>query len=155
MHKTRRQLSKTNFGNLFFILLLSAWILVSLLSIFYNAQKSISEAKQWIPLTDSQKKYLIFGDMYSFFTFIKGNTAQTATVLLYPHTEEMFYRGIYELYPRKTFTAKNSTELINKIHTQEPLYVATYDSKIEMSGYEEIASFSGKQNNYGILYKKQ
>lgn len=153
MKKVKQKPQKHSFIAFIFVCMLCLWSLLSVFSVLYNLQKSVSEAKQWIPLSDAQKKYLLFGDVYSFLMFIKDNTSQTTTILLYPHSEELFYRGIYDLYPRNITTATQQN-LHARVQTIKPTFIATYNAVITVEGYQKIASFSGKQHNYGELYKR-
>jgi len=150
--KTHKHLSPQN---LIFLLILLLWALLSFFSLFYNGAKAISDGRQWIPLAESQKKYIIFGDMYSFFVFVQDNTPKNARIILYPHTEEMFYRGIYELYPRIAATAKNYSELNNLAQTGKYDYIATFNVAVNIDNFQQIASLSGKQQNFGIVYKRK
>lgn len=141
---------------LYFYVIFSFWIILTLFSLAYNVINGFVDAKNWLPLSDSEKKYKLFGDMYVFFAFVKQHTPASTSILLYPHTEEIFYRGIYDLYPRVIYTAKDIHELKDTIKKKPTLYIATYDTSISLDGYEKIASFSGKKStNFGILYKRK
>jgi hypothetical protein len=155
MRKIKHYSRNTTVLSLVFLILLSVWILLSITSIIINGFKAISQESKLLILTDSQKKYLIFGDLYLFFSFVETNTPKHASIILYPHTEEIFYRGIYELYPRITYTAKNVTEVERLIRTKSPDYIAVYNKTLTVNNYEQLASFSGKQSNFGILYKRK
>ncbi|MDE2590283.1 MAG: hypothetical protein KGL95_11555 [Patescibacteria group bacterium] len=152
--KSSQKSNKQPITSIVFLVLFACWIVFALISILYNVAKSVSEEKTWGTLTDTQKKYVLFGDVYSFFMFVKNNTLPTASVILYPHTEELFYRGIYELYPRKMTTATTKSALIKDIQTIKPDFVAIYNSPITIDSYQEIASFSGQNHNFGMLYKR-
>ncbi len=134
--------------------LLIMWISFSFFTIFFNAIKTLTEEKQWLFLSSEQKKEKIFGDIYLFFAFINKNTPAHTNIILYPHTEELFYFGIYNLYPKKIATARDYSELTSLSKETQYEYIATYNKEVFIPHFKKITSFSTIAKNFGILYKR-
>lgn len=130
------------------------WVTIALFSTIYNLAKAYSDAKTWLPLSDLQKKHLIFGDLYNFFIFLNMKTQSRVSILLYPHTEELFYRGVYDMYPRIITTATTFQQLLLLSQSNRPEFIATYNTIVSIDGYTKFASFSGEKN-FGVLYKRK
>ncbi len=136
------------------LLLILIWIIFSFLSVFYNAIKSVSEAKEWIPLSDSEKKEKIFGDVYNFAEFIKANTENNSKILLLINDGMYYYYSRYDIYPRRIIWADTSDELKELMNKDKFNYAVIYDKKINLNGYEQKSVFfSKKLNELLILYK--
>ncbi len=121
----------------------------------YNLVKSISEAKQWLVLTDQQKRYEIFGDLYLFFQLIGQHTKNNSHVLIYSQDTRTFYLSVYYLYPRNIVVSSDKKQFaaLAKSHTFD--YIALYDAKMPLINYKKIAVLSPQLKNVGELYKKR
>ena len=136
-------------------ILIILWIGLSSLDVVYNSLKTVSEAKYWLPLSDSQKRHEIFGDTYDFINFIKNNSSEHASVLIYSNNDMVYYLGRYYLYPREIKAAQN-TQQFNLLQQSKKFdYVALFDKTAVISNYSFLASKSSEQHNSWSMYKNK
>lgn len=134
--------------------LLSLWIVFSLVSVVYNTLKIFPETKQWFFLSDLQKRQQIFGDIYDFLVFIEKNTSYNSDVAILSADVKTHYLSLYYLYPRKIVDTSTQSRLSTLATSKKITYIATYNNSIDYPQYEKIASFSSTNNNsFGHLYK--
>jgi hypothetical protein len=140
----------------FLLVLLSLWFFIALFSVGYNTINSFFEIKNWSFLTDAQKRHRIFGDLYDFFVFVNVHTADKREILIFSKDVRTHYFGMYMLYP-KIMTDTNSEENLIKIAKQATFpYIGTYDYRLHLDTYQEIASFSSPTtHDFGVLYKRK
>lgn len=138
------------------MLLLFIWVIVACLSLLYNTQKAFFEEVKWIGLSDAEKRYKIFGDIYPFLQFVKTNTKQDSKILLYSDHPMAFYFGIYTLYPRRIEIADNPKEVQKQLQEISFDFVVTYNKEFTFESYKEDASYSAKTTrDFGKLYKRK
>jgi hypothetical protein len=139
---------------LFFLITL--WIILSCVNIFYNAGKSISEIKEWGFLSDSQKRQKIFGDLYSFIKLVDEKTNTNARILIISNENAPYYLARYYLYPKKVYSLSESN-FIQEVDKQKKIeYIVSYNKNIFLNNYKKIASFKQPaSNNYGSIYIKK
>src|SRR6266550_146057 len=83
------------------LFLVILWVIIAFFNVTYNTIKSVSEAKQWMFLTNQQKQTKIFGDITNVFITINNDTNKNARVLLFTKDNMLFYLSRYYLYPKK------------------------------------------------------
>lgn len=130
------------------LFLLLSWTTLAFLSLFYNSAKIITEVNEWSFLSDTEKRYKIFGDIYVFFVFIKKNTESNSHILIYSKDVRSQYLGIYYLYPRLIVTVNNDIDFKKIARTKKFNFLAIYGNKFDTNGYSRAAS----ERAY-ILYK--
>ena len=135
--------------------LMSIWVILGFLNVFYNTYKTISEAKQWLFISDQEKRYKIFGDLYTFFIDINKDTPNNTHVLIYSKDVRTFYLGIYYLYPRIISTVDSIDKFTVLTTSKNYNYIAIYNEKIPVIGYKEIRKYRSKSSkSFWIIYKK-
>src|SRR5882724_6103981 len=95
---------------LLFIMIISACF-----NVVYNSVKTISEVKEWTPLSDTQKRHKIFGDLYDFLILVKTYTKNDDHILIYAKDGEKYqtyFLSIYYLYPRRITSTVDNNEFI-------------------------------------------
>ncbi len=139
--------------NTLFILIIF-FICIAWFNIFYNLNKTVYEMKNWVFLSDTQKRVKIFGELYEITQLIDKNTTKKSKILLVTDKKMLYYLTRYYLYPRRIYptTAK---ELASTNKQNKYPYIFVYNTKISTNAYKEIASFSSKSGNYGRLYIKK
>ncbi|MBI2031153.1 MAG: hypothetical protein HYT08_00920 [Candidatus Levybacteria bacterium] len=137
------------------LLLLLIWIVLSFLSVFYNAVKSVSEAKAWLPLSDSEKRQKIFGNLHPFFIFIKTHTEKNSNILIFSDDAKTYYLGIYYLYPRIIYTTENIKEFSFLAKTLKYDYIAIFNNNFSGNNYKliKVQNFEGN-NRFQLLKRK-
>ena len=98
---------------IFFYILILLWVLISFFDVCYNSIKFISEAKYWLPLSDTQKRNEIFGDIYNFIIFVEQSTPERSNILILSNDDKAYYLGRYYLYPRNISVSVNSEDFLN------------------------------------------
>jgi hypothetical protein len=126
----------------FLFVLLGVWALLAIGSVGYNAVNTVSEVKNWYFLTDTQKREKLFGDLYTFFTFIDKNTPADASILIKSFDVRTFFLGRYYLYPKKITVGEGAP------------YIASFGSPLKLQDYVLIETCSMKEQK-GFLYKKR
>lgn len=136
----------------FLFVLLVAWGILAIGSVGYNAVNTVSEVKNWYFLTDTQKREKLFGDLYTFFTFIDKNTPEDASILLKSFDVRTFFLGRYYLYPKKITVVESSKDIKAQV---SPQYVASFGSPMKLQDYVLIETCSMKKTKQKVfLYKK-
>jgi hypothetical protein len=130
--------------------ILIIWFIMSVFNVFYNLLKSVSEVKIWFPLTDYEKRKMIFGDFYPFLSFVSANSAKNSNMLIYSKDVKSFYLSIYYLYPRAITIVDNKNDLNSKLSNGEFKYVAIYKNSYKPIAYRLSATLPG----IGELYLK-
>ena len=139
-----------------FTILLILWILIAIFNIFYNTLKSVTEARQWVNLTDQEKRYQIFGDIYGFCMFINSNTPTNAHILIYSKDSMVYFLCRYYSFPRLMTNSDDNKQLLNLAKTNNFAYVVLYNNTISLTNYQMRAMFSTKtKKNIGVIYKKE
>lgn len=142
--------------NKIFSWIIVLWIFLAFFSLVYNLGKTYFEIKEWASLSDSEKRYKIFGDVYDFNIFLNNNTNKNAYILLYSQDTIAYYLGRYLIYPKKIVNKTNKNEFLNLVKKKSYTYVATYNTDVPFEGYIKVASFSSKTlKNFGGLYKRK
>lgn len=137
------------------LLLFLGWLLLSVSDVFYNSVKSISEVKSWAFLSDSQKKQMIFGDLYNFLIFIGNHTQKTDHILIFSKDVRTFFYGAYTLYPRIISVADNNHDFTKQIGRTNFDDIVLYDQYQNLDGYRLVASYSSKiLKDFGGIYKR-
>ena len=104
-----------------FLLTLGLWFLLSVGRVGNNVIRALTSEREWIFLTDSQKKEKLLGEVHNFLTFIQKNTPPSSSIAISLASPEsspgFFYKSLYYLYPRKIeivdkFTKQNFDYLI-------------------------------------------
>jgi hypothetical protein len=108
---------------------------MSVFNVFYNLFKSVSEIKIWFPLSDYEKRQMIFGDLYSFLVSIASVSAKNSDILIYSKDVKTFYLGIYYLYPRKITIVDNKSDFDIYLNTKKFKYIAVYKSALKPISY--------------------
>jgi len=131
-----RQLQKmkdklANSAQILFILLIIVWFVISIIRVANNVLRIYTQERQWIFLTDDQKREKLFGEPFDFLTLIANktpSTAKIATFLPKPDIEPgSFYLSQYFLYPRNVQSISPINEGILKKDKFE--YLAIYYPK--------------------------
>jgi hypothetical protein len=139
-----------------FLLLFILFILFSISASIYNVIKTSSEIKEWTPLTESQKRIKIFGNVYTFIRMINDHTKNNAHLLLYAKDDMTYYLTRYYLYPRIIIRANNEKEFLSLMKNNKFEYIAFYDANYPLKSYKKIASFSAvNTKDFGFLYIKE
>lgn len=137
-------------------ILISTWIVLAFLSVFYNGVKISSEIKEWGSLSDFQKRQKIFGDKYDFIIFIQNHTKEQEQIIIFSQDPMTFYLSRYYLYPMLVYWAKDKNDLQRLIETHKFSYIASYRDKIKINGFELAASSSADARDaYGYIYEKK
>lgn len=127
---------------------------MGILSFMYNAAKTVSEVKDWVPLTDTEKRQKIFKDLYTFVVFINAHTDENAHVLILSDDGRIGMITKYYLYPRTATIAIDTMSFMKLLKNRKYHLVATSNSTIQLEDYEKIATYSSKiSSDFGILYK--
>jgi hypothetical protein len=136
-------------ARLFFFILLT-WFLLSIFNVFYNIFKSLTEIRNWLPLSDYEKRQVIFGDLYPFLFFVGANTAKNSDILVYSNDIKTFYLSIYYLYPRIVTVVDNENDFNKRLNSGKFKYVAIYKNSYIPNSYRLSALMPG----IGELYTK-
>lgn len=140
-----------------YLLLIIFWILLSFCFTLYNFKTLIIDAKEWLPLSDYQKRHKIFGDFYDFVIFVNLRTEINSSILFYSNYDMMGLISRYYTYPRNVYLSNDSqNSLIASINKFNYDYIATYNKELVINGYNKISFFESKNNsNFGFLYKRK
>lgn len=149
--------------NKILLFLISFWILIAAFRTFYNFSKLYTEEKNWLGLTSEEKRGKYFGDTHYFLRFLDSKTTENSTIFFATYDLKSYYLGRYYIYPgKKIYGIHGLLEKRGKLKDYD--YVAIYSSDpklfdqtrglINMNDYETIATYSGKNNDSGIIYKK-
>lgn len=139
-----------------FVFLITCWIAIAFFNVLYNSVKTLSEIKQWVPLSDSQKRHETIGDGYDFSAFINANTQSHANILYYSETSLPYFYARYYSYPRKLYWYENQDPAAKSTRPKKYDFVALYNMRTPLRGYALVASFSAKQSGItGSLYKRK
>lgn len=88
-----------------FLLILCLWFLLSLGRVGNNVIRAFGSEREWIFLTDSQKKEKLHGEVHNFLTFVQKNTSSNSSISIMLDSPDsspgFFYKSLYYLYPRK------------------------------------------------------
>lgn len=108
--------------------LLSVWLVMSFLRTAYNFTKVFTEEKQWLFLSDEEKRIKIFGDSFVLYKFTEINTSKQANIVIISKDKKAYYLGRYFLYPRKITYASGIKE-INLVEKPNYILVIGRDQK--------------------------
>lgn len=105
---------------LVFSIIIGLWFSLNLVRMFNNVIKIYTEELSWITLSDNQKREKIFGEKFTFWSYVKRNTDKTSSIAVYmpdPNTEPgAYYFSLYILYPRKIIFLTNvDREVLRKM----------------------------------------
>ena len=139
-----------------FRLLIIIWVIFSFFSVFYNGFKVVSDVKIWASLTDGQKRYKIFGDLYNFSLFVNKYTEKNAQILIFSKDGRVGLVTNYYGYPRTIVATTNESEFTKLARSGKYKYIAISKSRISFPDYKETASYSLKDSSdSGYLYKRK
>lgn len=142
-------LSKNSFKEKTLYILIIIWVSLSIFYVLYNSVKAFSEIKNWIFLTDFEKKQEIFGDIYLFLVFVGNNTENNSNILIYSQDVKTFYLGAYYLYPRLIAVVDNKKDFNLRVNSGNFKYAAVFNSGIKPEKYKSVIS-----DSLGSIYKK-
>lgn len=141
-------------GKKIFIILIALWTLISIAAIFHNALKLSSEVKEWVFISDQEKRYKIFGDLYNFFIFIDKNT-DNEKILIVSDDVRTFYLGAYYLYPKKIDVISES-EIDSFKYFENYKYVALFNVEKKLKGFStQKIEKSKKGNSIWKIYRNE
>ncbi len=141
-------------GKKIFIILIALWTLTSIAAIFLNAFKLRSEVKEWVFISDQEKRYKIFGDLYHFFIFINENT-DNEKILIVSNDVRTFYLGAYYLYPKKVEVISEK-EIDKFMHFENYKYVALFNIERKIKGFRiQKIEKSKRGNSFWTIYKNE
>ena len=139
----------------FLSLLIFIWIISGFFNVFFNSFKSISEIREWVPLSDYEKREKIFGELYPFLNFVEKNTLPESNILIFSSDIKTHYLAIYYLYPRITYDTYSEKELNDLTKKRKYTYIALFKEEKHISGYEKITTLTKDKKYVGTLYKKR
>jgi hypothetical protein len=120
------------------------WIVISIFDVSYNFVKSFSEAKFWLPLSDSQRRHEVYGSIYDFIVLIGKYTDNQSTILIYSKDNKAYYLARYYLYPRNINVVSNKN-VINQILTKTNFdYIALDNCQQNFDKFTPVASSSSR-----------
>lgn len=137
---------------LFFV---GLWILIATLNVFYNAGKTVFEVKEWAFLSETEKRYKLFGDLHNFFIFIGNNTEIHDQILIYSKDIKTFYLSKYYLYPRVIYSTDNVKEFMKLANNNDYKYIAVFENDFRSSNYEMVAFVPLQKLTGFSLYKRK
>ncbi len=141
---------KKVFLSLFFL-----WIILSILTLPYNALNTVLDIKSWFFLTDNQKREKIFGDTYDYIYFINSKTPKNSNIYIFSKDGKIGLIARYFLYPRKLYVTKDDSNLINLLKHESFDYISLYDKEKIIQNYKLFAKYQSKTTfHFGIIYKK-
>ena len=130
--------------------------MLSFFSLLYSAIKTVFEVKTWVPLSDSEKRQKIFGDMYNFIVFIDAHTEKNAHILIFSKDGKIGLITKYYSYPRIVNPTTDKKKFIDLVQIRAYDYVSIYNSVVVIRNYDKIASYSSKtSSDFGVLYKRR
>lgn len=148
------------------IFFISIWILISILRTIYNVSKIYVEEKNWIILTDEEKRSKFFGNVYNFIKFIELNTDKNTNIVFLSPGGKTYYLSRYYLYPRKITYVKNPKEAYAILKKDKFDYFVVYKTndkelnendslKWKIKNFKPIKIFSDVDNTdtIGYLFK--
>jgi hypothetical protein len=148
MRKTRPHLFEK-----FFLILILLWVALSFFDVSYNLVKSVSEAKFWLPLSESQKRHEIFGNIYDFINFVKNNSQEKSRILIFAKNDFAYFLGRYYLYPREIAVVSDLDKFKLAEKTKKYNYIAVFNKVIALDSYDLIASYSARDFVNWSIYK--
>ncbi|HVZ11463.1 MAG TPA: hypothetical protein VG965_00360 [Patescibacteria group bacterium] len=142
-----RRWSPINLLHLTLLFLLLAWVVIASFRTISNTMKIFTEERQWVFLTDDQKRGKIYGDVYSMYKKIDGVTKKESNILLWSQDGKTFYILRYLLYPKRVYWLNSG------LH---PTNYQTEAGKIINSSYMNINSLTDihkfTSNDYLLIY---
>ena len=111
-----------------FWIVICSWFILATIRTIYNFSKVFTEEKDWIFLTEDQKRQKIFGDLNSFLKFVEKNTSPNSSILFLGPGGKSYYLGRYYLYPRRLVYITNPKEIENVIKNCSYTYFLTYQT---------------------------
>jgi len=138
--------------NLFYYLLL-LWVVIGVLSVTYNINKSFSEIKEWAPLSQDTKNRKLYGDSYSFYKFMRDNSS-SGEIFLLTKDSMAFFLPRYLLYPNRIYWVKDQNDFFSRINQRKEGNYFVYDWPANLEGHTVVATYSGETHKKGFLIKK-
>lgn len=136
---------------LLFVLII-VWLIISISRTIFNVSKIITEEKNWIKLTEEQKREKLFADLYPFYKFIEKKIPQNSTIAFLAPGGKAYYLGRYYLYPRRLIYLTNSKDLNNKLKKCSFNYLVIYQTSDPMlnenNSFVWNTSFKGEVASY-------
>lgn len=143
-----------NLLQIFILLVISLWFILSLGRVAYNIYKVFTTEKEWLSLTNDQKKIKIFGDLHVFFSLISQKTKSDSKItIILPDAKSdprVGYLGIYYLYPRDIIFEAKTTDKSDYVVTYYPNSYKKLPFKIHE--FFLVEKYHGEQFS-GELYK--
>lgn len=144
------------YKKIIFFILVFFWISLSVFNVFYNSTKTLSEIREWGPLSEDQKRLKLFGASHEFSVFINAHTTPNTKILFYSETGMPYFYARYYSYPRHLYWYQNNSEYVKSKYPEHFDYVALYNMHPSIKDYEYVASFSAKYSSVtGYLYKRK
>lgn len=122
------------------LILISVWFCLAFLRTFYNVSKTYTEEREWISLSDEEKRNKIFGDLHTFFRFVQKNTKEGSRILFLSPGGKTYYVGLYYLYPTRITYVKNIMEARGLMEKNKFDYLLVYQT--QEKDLDENDSFS-------------
>lgn len=133
--------------------LLSLYFFIAIGEVSYNAIKIHQEVKVWYFLSDTQKRQLLIGDLYTSFLYIEKHSPPNATIVIVSKDVRAFFFGKYYLYPRNIQVF--SSEKTMKYQQVAPQYIASLGIPLHLQKYKLVGTEFLQQTKETIsLYKK-
>lgn len=120
---------------IFFILVL--WMFISVLRLGNNLSKIYTEERNWIFISDEQKRKMLFGNLNDFYRFLEKNTPENSEMVLLAPEGKSNYLSKYYLYPRIVIYTKSPSDAEKLIKSKKFNYFVLYNDNME-----ELKKFS-------------
>lgn len=142
----------------FGISIIILWIAMSFIRTFYNISKIFTEEKEWMVLSDEQKREKLFGDLHNLFSFVEKQTPEDSSIIFLAPGGKTYFLGRYYLYPRKLKWVKSPNSVNSILSLGSYSYILMYQTNDpnldeyksnlwEIKGHIPIATYSGKLKN--------
>lgn len=135
---------KANVTKTLFWICIGIWSLISFTRTMYNVSKIFTEENKWVYLTQDQKRKKIFGEVYSFYTFVKDNTNEKSKILFLSPSGKTYYLARYYLYPRIIIYQKDiqgvKRELAKNSQYNYLMVLLTNDPDLHENKFVEISN---------------
>lgn len=109
---------------IFFLLII--WIALSIFRTFYNLSKVFTEEKNWIFLSDEQKRERIFKDLHKIFRIVEEKTDKNSNIIFFSKDKKEYYLGRYYLYPRRLYYIDSINKIDNLQNKSKYNYIFIY-----------------------------
>jgi hypothetical protein len=121
---------------------ISIWVILSVFDVGFNLVKSYSEGKHWLPLSDTQKRQEVYGNIYNPINFISKKTESKSSILIYSKDDKAYYLGRYYLYPRNITVVSDNTKIESTLRNTNFDYLALDGYVQDFDRFKPVASGS-------------